>query len=147
MEITREVRAGPAALLLVVAALVVGWSYGFLEETQGFGMIAWWVFISTAVIGGAGGVAYGNRHSEGFRHALKALPVLVAALVGLALGDFTAYALEIDGRSLDNYSLNLAWQTNLLVTLALAALFGCLLGILASLLSHMLRRSMDRGAV
>ncbi len=146
MGTTTAVRSGPSAALLIVAALAFGLSYGFLEETQELGMFAWWVFISTAVIGGAASVAYGNRSSEGFRHALKALPVLVAALVGLALGDFAAYALEIDGRSLDNYSVNLAWQTNLLVTLALAALFGSLLGLLASLLSHMLRRSMDRNA-
>jgi len=144
---TTAARSGPPAALLIGAALAFGWSYGFLEETQALGMIAWWVFIFGAVIGGGASVAYSTRGSEGFRHALKALPVLVTALVGLALGDFTAYALEIDGRSLDNYSVNLAWQTNLLVTLALATLLGSLLGILASLLSHMLRRSVGRHAV
>lgn len=147
MESTATIRSTPSIALLIGVALAFGWSYGFLEETQGIGVAAWWVFMSAAVVGGAAGVAYSNRSSGGVRHALKAVPVLVAALVGLALGDFVAYALEIDGRSLDNYSVNLAWQTNLLVTLALATLFGSLLGILAALLSHMLRRSMDRTAV
>ena len=141
--------ADPVLLLtifIIVVALAFGFSYGFLEEAQGLGVAAWWAFMSAVVIGGAVGVAYSNRSSVGARHALKAIPVLVAALVGLAVGDFVAYALEIDGRNLDNYSVNLAWQTNLLVTLALATLFGSLLGILAALLSHMLRRSMDRTA-
>ena len=147
MESTATIRNTPLSSLLIAGGLVFGWSYWCLEETQGIGVAAWWVFMSAAVVGGAAGVAYSNRNSDGVRHALKAIPVLVAALVGLAVGDFVAYALEIGGRNLDNYSVNLAWQTNLLVTLALAALFGSLLGILAALLSHMLRRSMDRTAV
>jgi predicted branched-subunit amino acid permease len=146
VESTETIRGTPSIALLIVGALAFGWSYGFLEETQGFGVAAWWVFMSAVVIGGAVGVAYRNRSSGSFRHALKAIPVLVAALAGLALGDFVAYAVEIDDRNLDNYSVNMAWQTNLLVTLALATLFGSLLGILAAFLSHMLRRSMDRTA-
>ena len=147
MESTATLRSTPSIGLLIFGGLAFGSSYGFLEETQAFGVAAWWVFMSVAVFGAALGVAYSNRNSDGVRYALKALPVLVAALVGLALGDFAAYALGIDGRNLDNYSVSLAWQTNLLVTLALATLFGSLLGILAALLSHMLRRSIDRNAV
>jgi len=72
------------------------------------------------------------------------VPVLVTALAGLSVGDFTAYALEIDGRSLDNYSLSMAWQWNLLVTLVLAVLFGALLGFVAAMLSHTMRLAAER---
>jgi len=139
-------RSGPSVLLLIVGAMAFGCSYGFLEETQGFGMAAWWLFIALAVVFGAAGVAMSNRHSQSLRPALKALPVLVAALCGLALGDFTAYLLEIDGRGLDNYGVSMSWETNLLATLSMAVLFGSLLGVMASLLAHVLRRSMSRDA-
>ena len=135
---------GPSARLLAVGAVALGVAYGFLQETQELGKGAWWVFIAAAVVLGAVGVAMGNRRADSFRPALKALPLLVLTLLGLALGDFLAFLLHIDWRSLDNYSPTMSWQTNLLVTLALAALFGTLLGALASLLSHALRRSLDR---
>jgi hypothetical protein len=146
MNALTAVRNGPSLPVLLIGAAAFGWSYGFLEETQGLGMMAWWLFVAVAIIVSAIAVALGNRDSESFRPSLKAMPVLVVALVSLALGDFAAYLLEIDGRSLDNYSVTMSWPANLMVTLSLSVLFGSLLGLLAALLAHMIRRSMTRDA-
>jgi hypothetical protein len=137
---------GPSFAVLLIGAAAFGWSYGFLEETQGLGMATWWLFVVVAIIVTAIVVALGNRDSDSFRPSLKAMPVLVVALCSLALGDFAAYLLQIDGRSLDNYSVSMSWATNLLVTLSLSVLFGSLLGVLSALLAHMIRRSMNRDA-
>jgi hypothetical protein len=147
MEAVAVRNNGLSMPLLVIGALALGFAYGFVEETRGLGMLAWWIFVSASVLAAAAAVAYSNRRSESFRPALKAMPLLVVALCGLALGDFAAYALEIDGRNLDNYSVSMSWQTNLLVTLSLSVLFGSLLGVLAALLAHMMRRTMNRNAV
>jgi hypothetical protein len=136
----------PTLVLFLAVALVVGLGYGYLEETQEFGMAAWWIFVFGAIGLTATGVAFSNRQSGSIRPAFKAVPVMVVALCGLTLGHFVAYAVGIDGRTLDEYSLSMSWQANLLATLFMAVLFGSLLGLLTALLSHSLRRSLPGAA-
>jgi hypothetical protein len=131
---------------MIIIGILSGWVYGFVDETQDLGEPAWWCFNLAAVLLAAFGVALGNRNSENFRPSLKAMPVLVATLLALTLGHFSAYALGIDGRSLANYGGSMAWGTNLLATLSMAMLFGSLLGVLSALVSHMVRRSLQRTA-
>ena len=140
--VTPSGRERPAITALAVAAVSIGWVYGLAQETQDMGLAAWWAFVIGSIVAVAGVIAF--RESSSFRSKLWAVPVLVTALAGLSVGDFTAYALEIDGRSLDNYSLSMAWQWNLLVTLVLAVLFGALLGFVAAMLSHTMRLAVER---
>jgi hypothetical protein len=140
--VTPSGRGRPAIAVLLLVAAPVGWVYGLAQETRDLGLTAWWAFVVGAIIAAAAAVAF--RESAGLRSRLWAVPLLVTAVVALSLGDFTAYLLEIDGRSPGNYSLGRPWEWNLLATAGLATLFGAMLGLVAALLSHTIRKATDR---
>ncbi len=142
-SVTDAARSRPTSLLLI-GALLVGLVYGVLQETQGMGAAFWWVFVTSAIILGAAGVAFSENGPPGMRSALRAVPVLMAALFGLAFGDFLAFALGIDGRALDQYSVTMSWEKALVVTLALAVIYGALLGLVAAFLSYVFRQAVTR---
>jgi hypothetical protein len=54
-----------------------------------------------------------------------------------------AYALEIDGRSLEGYNdgVNMSWPAKLAATLLIGAIYGALLGLVAAMVAWMLRRA------
>jgi hypothetical protein len=132
----------PTWRVLVPVALVGGLAFGVLQETQNQSLL-FWCFIVLAMALAATSTAIGPGNDATFRAALKAVPLLIVAVLALSLGDFVAYALEIDGRSLEGYSegVSMSWSSKLAATLLMGALFGALLGLVAAMLAWMLRRA------
>jgi len=135
---------GPSIALLVLAALLGGWTFGILQETQDQSLVFFAGFLALAMALAALVSVLRPGGDAGFRQALKAVPLLVAAVLALSFGDFTAYALEIDFRTLDNYGSSMSWQADLAVTLTMAAIYGVLLGLVAALAAYILRRAVVR---
>lgn len=138
-------RSRPTSSLLV-AGFVVGWVYGLLQESQELGPAYLAVFVAFTVVLGAAGVALSDDRPPGLRSAVRAVPVLIATFFGLALGDFSAFVFEMDGRTLTEYggSRNMSWERALGVTLVLALLYGALLGLAAAFMSRVLRQALAR---
>ena len=144
-SVSATARSRPTSLLLV-AGLLVGWVYGVLQESQEMGAAYLGIFIASTIILGAAGVAFSDNRPPGLRSAIRAVPVLIAALCGLALGDFSAFVLGIDGRTLTEYgdSRGMSWEKALTVTLALAVIYGALIGLAAAFLSRVFRQAIVR---
>jgi hypothetical protein len=131
----------PSLVLLLAVALVGGLAFGVLQETQEQGMI-FWLFVVTAMALAAMSAVAGPGNDARFRAALKTVPLLIVAVLALSLGDFGAYALEIDDRSLDNYNagVSMSWPSKLAATLVMGAIYGALLGLVTAMAAWMLRR-------
>src|SRR2546421_273158 len=97
----------PAMPLIIAVAVLGGWAFGLLQETQDQGLVYWWSFVVLAMALGAAACLLPVGRDPRFVLALRAVPPLIAAVLALALGDFSAYLLHIGGRNLDNYSLTM----------------------------------------
>ena len=144
-SVSTAARARPTSSLLI-AGLLLGWVYGVLQESQGMGAAYLGIFVASTIILGAAGVALSDNRPPGLKAAVRAVPVLIATFVGLALGDFSAFLLGMDGRTLTEYgdSRSMSWARALVVTLALAVIYGALIGLAAAFLSRVFRQALVR---
>jgi hypothetical protein len=132
----------PVLKLAFAGALVGGLVFGVIQETQHQGIL-FWCFVVVAMALAAASVAIGPGQEAKFRSALKAVPLLIVALLALSLGDFGAYALEIGDRTLEGYSdgTSMSWESKVAATLLIGAIYGALLGLVAAMAAWMLRRA------
>jgi hypothetical protein len=132
----------PLAALLSIS-LLGGIAFGVIQETQNQ-VVLFWGFVVVAMALAAVSVAAGPGRDARFPAALKAVPLLIVAVLALTLGDFGAYALEIDGRSVEGYSdgLSMSWSSKLAATLLIGMIYGALLGLVAAMAAWMLRRAL-----
>jgi hypothetical protein len=135
----------PALKVLLGVSLIGGLVFGVIQETQGQALL-FWSFVVLSMCLAAAAAAFGPGKDATFRAALKTVPLLVVAVLALSFGDFGAYALEIDGRSLDGYNegVSMSWPSKLAATLLIGAVYGALLGLVAAMAAWMLRRALVR---
>jgi hypothetical protein len=129
-----------------MAGLALGWVYGVLQESQEMGAAYLAIFVASTLVLGAAGVALSDDGPSGIRSAIRAVPVLIATFLGLALGDFSTFLLGIDGRTLAEYgdSRSMSWEKALVVTVALSVMYGALIGLAAAFMAHVFRAALTR---
>ena len=132
----------PSPRILLGLSMIGGLVFGVVQETQGQAAL-FWLFVVLATCLAAAAAAVGPGRQAKFRTALKAVPLLVVAVLALSLGDFAAYALEIDGRTLSGYNegVSMSWQSKLAATLLIGAVYGALLGLVAAMAAWVVRRA------
>jgi hypothetical protein len=132
----------PPLPVLITVAIVGGLSFGILQETQDMSIL-FWAFVAIAMALAAASAVIRPGNDAKFLTALKTVPLLILAVLALTLGDFAAYALEIDGRDVQQYNdgVAMSWPSKLAATLLIGAIYGTLLGLVAAMTAWMLRRA------
>jgi hypothetical protein len=130
-------------IALLSVSLLGGLIFGIIQETQDE-VLLFWGFVVVAMALAALSAAAGPGRDARFKAALKTVPLLIVAVLALSVGDFGAYALEIDGRSVEGYSegLSMSWSSKLAATLIIGLIYGALLGLVAAMAAWMLRRAL-----
>src|SRR5207237_8032288 len=75
----------PAMPLIIAVAVLGGWAFGLLQETQDQGLVYWWSFVVLAMALGAAACLLPVGRDPRFVLALRAVPPLIAAVLALAL--------------------------------------------------------------